>query len=288
MRAREPDHHGFVDSDGLDIGYEVFGSGDPTVLLLPTWTIMHARFWKMQVPYLSRGNRVVTYDGPGNGRTVRSSDPERFSTDAEVANAVAVLDAVGADRAVVVGYSDGGKFGARMAQLHPGRVSALILIAPNLGLDDPLPERDPIRERFFEPYPENPEGWEKFNAAYWRDHYDDFARFFMGKVFSEPFSTKQWDDGVGWALETTGAILEAEMRRPADPDPFEVASAVSCPVLLIHGTDDRIIPHQGSVRAAEVMGASLLTMAGSGHGAHLRDPIPVNLALREFIDGVTP
>ena len=288
MRARQPDLQASVDSDGIPVGYEVFGSGDPTVLLLPTWTIMHARFWKMQVPYLSRRYRVVTYDGPGNGRSGQTTDPERFSTDAEVANAVTVLDAVGVERAVVVGYSDGGKFGARMAQLHPERVSGLVLIAPNLGLDDPLPERAPIRERFFEPYPENPVGWEKFNAAYWNDHYDDFARFFMGKVFSEPFSTKQWDDGVGWALETTGAVLEAEMLRPADPDPFEVASAVFCPVLLIHGTEDRIIPHQGSVRAAEVMGASLLTMVGSGHGPHLRDPIAVNLALREFIDGLTP
>jgi pimeloyl-ACP methyl ester carboxylesterase len=288
MRASSPDFQGWVDVDGLDIGYEVFGDGDPTVLLLPTWTIIHSRFWKMQVPYLSRHFRVVTYDGPGNGRTERTTDPKRFSTDAEVANAVAVLDTVGVDQAVVVGYSDGGKFGARLAALHPERVSALILIAPNLGLDDPLPERLHIRESFFEPYPENPEGWEKFNAAYWHDHYDDFAGFFMGKLFSEPFSTKQWDDGVAWALETTGAVLEAEMRRPADPDPFEVASAVSCPVLLIHGTDDLIVPYDGSVRAAEVMGASLLTMVGSGHGPHLRDPIPVNLALREFIDRVTP
>jgi pimeloyl-ACP methyl ester carboxylesterase len=286
MRALEPDHQGFVDHDGLSIGYEVFGAGDPTVLLLPTWTIIHSRFWKMQVPYLSRRNRVVTYDGPGNGRTGRTTDPERFSTDAEVGNAIAVLDAVGVDRAVVVGYSDGGKFGARMAQFHPDRVSALLLIAPNLGLDEPLPERASIKEKFFEPYPENAHGWEKFNAGYWRDHYDDFARFFIGKVFSEPYSTKHWDDGVAWALETTGAVLEAEMRRPADPDPLEVALGVKCPVLLIHGTDDRIIPYQGSVRAAEVMEASLLTMVGSGHGPHLRDPVPVNLALREFIDWV--
>ncbi len=288
MRARDPDQQGFVDSDGLATGYEVFGSGEPTVLLLPTWTIIHSRFWKMQVPYLSRRNRVVTFDGPGNGRTGRTTDPEQFSTDAEVAGAIAVLDGIGVERAVVVGYSDGGKFGARMAQLHPERVSGLVLIAPNLGLDDPVPDRAAIGERFFEPYPKNPFEWEKFNATYWRDHYDDFARFFMGKLFSEPHSTKQWDDGVGWAMETTGAVLEAEMRRPPDPDPFEVAAAVSCPVLLIHGSDDLIIPHRGSIRAAEVMGAALFTMVGSGHGPHLRDPIPVNLAIREFIDGLSP
>ena len=49
MRARYPDVEGFVDRDGFRIGYEVFGDGEPTILLLPTWTIIHSRFWKMQV-----------------------------------------------------------------------------------------------------------------------------------------------------------------------------------------------------------------------------------------------
>ena len=75
MRARYPDVEGFVDREGLRIGYEVFGDGDPTILLLPTWTIIHSRFWKMQVPYLSRHYRVVTFDGPGNGRSDRTIDP---------------------------------------------------------------------------------------------------------------------------------------------------------------------------------------------------------------------
>ena len=53
MRARYPDDEGFVENDGVKIGYEVFGSGTPTLLLLPTWTIIHSRFWKLQVPYLA-------------------------------------------------------------------------------------------------------------------------------------------------------------------------------------------------------------------------------------------
>ena len=75
MRARYPDVEGFVERDGLRIGYEVFGDGEPTILLLPTWTTIHSRFWKMQVPYLSRHYRVITIDGPGNGRSDRTLDP---------------------------------------------------------------------------------------------------------------------------------------------------------------------------------------------------------------------
>ena len=59
MRAREPDTTGFIQRDGYKIGYEVFGDGAPTLLLLPTWQIVSSRFWKAQVAYLARRFRVV-------------------------------------------------------------------------------------------------------------------------------------------------------------------------------------------------------------------------------------
>lgn len=52
VRARQPDIDGFVDRDGVKLFYEVFGAdNDPTVLLMPTWSIIHSRFWRLQVPY---------------------------------------------------------------------------------------------------------------------------------------------------------------------------------------------------------------------------------------------
>ncbi|HEX8037194.1 MAG TPA: hypothetical protein VF510_25290, partial [Ktedonobacterales bacterium] len=66
MRARDPDREGYVNGDGVHIFYECFGeehASGPTVLLLPTWSIIHSRFWKAQVPYLARHYRVITFDG---------------------------------------------------------------------------------------------------------------------------------------------------------------------------------------------------------------------------------
>ena len=67
---------GYFQSDGVKIGYEVFGDGAPTLLLLPAWTIIHSRFWKPQVPYLARHLRVITFDRPGNGKSDRTADPQ--------------------------------------------------------------------------------------------------------------------------------------------------------------------------------------------------------------------
>ena len=70
-RARYPDSSGYIKRDGVRLYYEVYGSGEPTVFLLPTWSIIHSRHWKMQIPYLARHCRVITFDGRGNGRSDR-------------------------------------------------------------------------------------------------------------------------------------------------------------------------------------------------------------------------
>ena len=93
MRARLPDTEGYVERDGVKVGYEVFGHGTPTLLLLPAWTIVHSRFWKMQVPYLADHFRVITFDRPGNGRSDRTLDPAAYGVEATVDHALAVLDA---------------------------------------------------------------------------------------------------------------------------------------------------------------------------------------------------
>ena len=78
-RARLPDRSGFaVAEDGVRLAFDVYGAGDPTIVLLPSAPIVHSRQWKAQVHYLSRHWRVVTYDGRGNGRSDRPTRPGRL------------------------------------------------------------------------------------------------------------------------------------------------------------------------------------------------------------------
>ncbi|HEX6873296.1 MAG TPA: alpha/beta fold hydrolase, partial [Micromonosporaceae bacterium] len=105
MRARVADLDGFVEHLGVKIHYEVYGNRGPTILLMPTWTIVHKRLWKAQLAYLSRHFRVVTYDGPGNGRSDRPVPADAYGQAAQLGYALAVLDATGTDRAVAVAVS---------------------------------------------------------------------------------------------------------------------------------------------------------------------------------------
>ena len=287
MRARLPDLEAKVERDGVTLGYEVFGDGDPTVLLLPTWTIIHSRFWKLQVPYLARRSRVITYDGPGNGRSDRVTDPARYAANSYAADAVAVLDACEVERAIVVGLSLGGQYAVRLAKNYPERVLGMVLVGPALPLVPPSPELASVIEKLRQQYPDDPQGWEKYNIAYWHHDYRDFVGFFFDQMFPEPHTTKPLEDAVGWAMETGPDILEAEANRPllgiSGPEIFE---GVTCPTLVIHGTRDRIQPYETGVEAARLTGGSLVSMVGSGHGPMLRDPVRFNLVLREFIERV--
>ena len=116
-RARYPDSSGYIKRDGVRLFYEMYGSGEPTVFLLPTWSIVHSRHWKMQIPYLARHCRVITFDGRGNGRSDRP--PAGYGEAEFAADALAVMDATGTERAVIVSLSVGAQPALILAAGHP-------------------------------------------------------------------------------------------------------------------------------------------------------------------------
>jgi pimeloyl-ACP methyl ester carboxylesterase len=308
MRARDPDREGFVDANGIKIHYEVYGDRWPTLLLMPSWTIVHKRFWKAQIPYLARHFRVVTYDGPGNGRSARPLDPAAYDQPAHTGYALAVLDATGTERAVNVALSMAANWASQLAAEHPSRVLGTVLIAPSVALTDrapvrpgqpgrrpgrpaldgPLPEVEPSRVPLVAPDPR--EHWVKYNREYWLEHYDDFLWFFFGQCFPEPRSTKQIEDCVGWGRATVGEVLVAESQgsRTDEETLRGWVQRITSPVLLLHGDDDRISPARRSELLAELTGGELVTLAGSGHLPLARDPVKVNLLIRRFAERFRP
>jgi pimeloyl-ACP methyl ester carboxylesterase len=284
MRAREPDTEGFVDRDGVKLPFEVFGDGEPTLLLLPTWTIIHARFWKAQVPYLARHFRVVTYDGPGNGGSDRPLDAGPYGFEEQARAAAAVLDATGTDRAVVVSRSMGAQWALWLMANQPEQVLGSVFIGPAVALEPGVGDLDPP---FDEPYTST-DGWARYNRYYWLDHYQDFLEFFFGHCFTEAHSTKQIKDSVGWGLETSPEVLIAE-HAGAEPDDATARgwwAASRCPVLVIHGGDDHVAAPRHGRALAEATGGRLVVPEGAGHIPNARDPVRVNQLIREFVESL--
>jgi pimeloyl-ACP methyl ester carboxylesterase len=286
-RARYPDTTGFVERDGVRVFYEVYGSGEPTLLLLPTWSIIHSRFWKLQIPYLARRFRVITFDGRGNGRSDRPQAAEAYTEVEFAADALAVLDATSTDHAVLVALSMGAQRGLLVASEHPERVAGAVFIGPSLALD-PVPTGRGRPDEFMERQ-DSDTGWAKYNGPYWRRDYQGFLEFFFGQCFTEPHSTKPIEDCVGWGLETDPDTLILTHLAAGIGDRDETlarAVRVRCPVLVIHGRDDAITPHRHGEELAEVTRGRLVTIEGGGHIPNARDPVKINLAIRDFVESI--
>ena len=287
-RARYPDESGYVERDGVAVFYEVYGSGEPTVLLLPTWSIIHSRHWKMQIPYLARHCRVVTFDGRGNGRSDRPTETDAYAR-ARVRRRRARR--AGRDRHGARRRSSSLSLGAQRALLlaaeHPERVAARRLHRPGAAA-----RRRPRRER----------------AVYsWEDEREH--RRGLGEVqppllarattaASSSSSSRRCSPSrtrpsrsrtaSAGALETTprdahrhrrvGRRCRTRRARASWP------GRVRCPVLVIHGRRRRDPPARlAGSRSPSRPAATLVPLEGSGHGPHARDPVKVNLLLRDFV-----
>jgi pimeloyl-ACP methyl ester carboxylesterase len=286
MRAREPDITGTAtSSDGVRIVYETFGSGDPTLVLLPSTPIIHSRQWKGQVPYLCRKSRVVTYDGRGNGRSDRPTDAESYAGDHTMEDARAVMDATATERGVLVGLCGDAVWPAiQFAARWPERVAGVVAFAVGVPL---LTPPHPWRVQYgFHDVLETDEGWAKLNEHYFRRDYPGFVEFFFGELTSEPHSTKVLEDIVGWSLEGSvdAMVADNSVESPWTRETVEaVCRDVHCPVLIVHGTKDHCQPVARAHRLAELTGGRLVVVEGADHLIPARHPVLANLLIRDFV-----
>jgi pimeloyl-ACP methyl ester carboxylesterase len=281
-RARYPDVEGVAERDGGRIGFEVYGTGDPPIMFVPPWIIVHSRIWKAQIPDFARRHRVIAWDARGNGRSDRPTDPTAHGDEAIARDLLAVLDASGTEAAVLVGLSSAVVPQIIVASNHPDRVLGLVLIAPSVPLGERLAERDIP----FEDVLDTDEGWAKQNRHFWRRDFRSWLEFFFGHMFNEPHSTKQIEDAVGYGTATDADTLGATMSAPSvERDAFlGLCAALRCPVLIIQGDRDAISgPSRGLELARAIPHAQLDVLEGGGHGPSGRDPVRVNLLIRAFI-----
>ncbi len=292
-RARYPDREGFVERDGQRLFYEVYGEGEETVFLIPTWSLVHSRHWKMQIPYLARHFRVLTMDGLGNGRSDRCRDARRYAA-AEVArDCQAVMDATGTERAVMVSLSTGAQYQLELARLAPDRVAGAAFIGPMFPYTPShfsLLLHPPVSRLFARPAPNYLyRWWGHMNAFHWQQSYPEFAEWFISRGLPEPHSSKAIEDGVEWALDTDPETLIATVasedsggRSSGRRTLRRLAQNLDCPVLVVSGDRDKITPPRDAGALARLSKGRLEVVHGAGHFLHGRKPVQFNLALRDF------
>ena len=275
MRARYPDREGYVERDGVKTFYEVFGDGTPTILLLPPWSILHSRLWKMQVPYLARHYRVVTFDGRGNGRSDRPAGAPPYVAAEFAADAVGShgrdRDRAGRGR---VAFSGCGRLIAPERRRARTGSSAQVFLCPRHRC-----RRSPRRgslHRMLRAEPDSDEGLGQGERLVLAPGLPRLLGVFHSQVFPEPHSTKQIEDAIGWGLDTTAETLVDTRRgaREATDDLQGLIDKVRCPCLVIQGTEDAIVgPEAGPCTPPRRRTRGTRTVAGSGHAPQARDPV---------------
>ena len=285
----EPVRSGMVERSGQRIHWQEFGAGDHTILLLPTWSIVHSDHWRRQVPFLAERYRVIAFDGLGNGLSDRPEDPSFYGDLRFADDGVAVLDATDTARAAVLGSSQGGAWALALAARHADRVSSAVFIAPNV----PLAPGHPVRvaaSATFEAELSEHEGWAQWNRRYWLEDYPDFLEFFFSQCFTEPDSDAEREHFFAMGMQTTPEVLLATggdgTADLTSELAQEYAAAVRCPTLVIHGDQDAVTPVARGHALAEATGARLVVMPGSGHEPHCRSPVRTNEVIGSFLEEV--
>jgi pimeloyl-ACP methyl ester carboxylesterase len=246
-----------LDRDGVKIYYEVHGSGPP--LILTHGYSLTSQMWRGQVQALSRHHRLILWDMRGHGQSDYPDDPEAYSEAHTVGDMAALLDEVGARRAIVGGLSLGGYMSLAFYRAHPERVRALLIIDTGPGF-----KKDEARE-----------AWNK--RAY------DTAERFEREGLSALQSTSDdatHRDAKGLAHAARGMLTQRDARV------IELLPEITVPSLIVVGADDTPFLAASDYMAAKIPGAKKSVIAAAGHAVNIDQPAGFIDAVLPFLDGL--
>lgn len=256
----------FVDRQGVKIHYEVEGDGSP--LLLHPGAAGDLESWRLAgyVNALRSEHRLILMDHRGHGASDKPPDPKARRIEEYHDDVLAVLDAAGCDRVVFVGYSDGSKVGATLAESNPGRVFALVDIdgLEPRDLTDPMSRDRQVRHDFAQIVREHGLA-DVFRAAAERQDYRGPKSFLENMAATDPEM---------YALE-----LE-EWRQWNGP--ASVLRRLKIPVLLLQAERSYSEAEREAMRRVNPRSQSRL-LPGVGHFGAFASVDLVIPCLREFL-----
>jgi class 3 adenylate cyclase len=267
--------------DGVRIAYQVLGDGPYDLVYSSGWLSnvdVH-----LEVPDLgeflrdlARRARLITFDRRGTGVSDRPSAVETISLEKGTDDLLAVMDAVGSERALLFGFEDGCVPSLLFAASHPGRTLGLLLFAPWVS---------------FRATPDFPWGWTEEEADEWDEHVrtewgtEAFARWNLAdaapSTLRDPARVRAWTRY--WRLCASPDAVEALNRMQREIDARAVLPAVRVPTLVMHRTGDLSEPvHAGRFVADRIPGGRFVELQGDDHPPFIGDTRPVLAELDRF------
>jgi len=249
-----------IDRDGVKIHYEVHGEG-PALILTHGYSSTSA-MWRAQVEALSRQHKLVLWDMRGHGRSDYPQDPQAYSEALTVGDIAALLDEVGAQRAIVGGLSLGGYMSLAFHRAHPERVSALLIIDTGPGF-----KKDDARD-----------AWNK-RALATAERFEHEGLEVL-KSASRERSTVSHRDASGLARAARGMLTQR------DAGVIESLPTIEVPSLVVVGADDTPFLAASDYMAAKIPGAKKVVIASAGHAVNIDQPLAFIDAVLPFLDSL--
>jgi len=270
----------FIEVNGVNVHYKKAGDGEPVFILLHGFGASIFS-WREVMQPLAEFGTVIAYDRPAFGLTERPMEWEGenpYGQDAQVELVIGLMDALGIEKATLVGNSAGGTVSMLAALKYPQRVTSLILVDPAVYAGGgapawirPLlgtPQMRHIGPLFARQLQE--QGTEFIKTA-WHDPSKITPEIFEG--YQKPLQVEDWDKAL-WYL--TLSSRESGLA--------ERVGEFKLPVLVITGDDDRIVPTEQSVRlAGEIQNAELVVISQCGHLPHEECPAEFLQAVADFL-----
>ncbi|MCE3551111.1 alpha/beta hydrolase [Pseudonocardia sp. RS11V-5] len=253
---------------GPTIAFDDVGEGHPAIVF-SHGLFMDREMFAPQVAALSARHRCVTWDARGHGDSV-SSGPFTYWESAR--DLLRLLDALGLDRVVHVGMSQGGLLAQRAALLAPDRFAGLVLLDTQAGrlVGDGARTFEALTERWARSGPDEPT-------------LDWLGTLILGTgVDAEPWKAKWRALDRSRPRDAVRALVDRE-------DLHDRLGEITPPVLVVHGTEDASAP----VARAEALAAGvadcrgLVLVDGAPHAANLSHPAQVTAAIAAFVEQVT-
>ena len=251
---------------GPTVAYTDTGGNAPAILFSHGFMLDHTMF-DAQVDALRDGHRVIAWDSRGHGDT--RDDGGTYSYWDSARDALALLDTLGVESAVLAGMSQGGFLSLRAALLAPERVRALVLIDSQAGGENP--EVAPLYEAMHSQ-------WVTDGPS------EDLVRTAVSIILAEdPALLDVW---VPRNIARPKETLTPPFRCLMDRDDITARlGEITAPALVIHGTADGAIP----MEKAEALVAGLpnarplVTVEGGAHASNVTHPAEVNAAIKDFL-----